>query len=148
MMDCPHPQPDYTCDPDSPSDRKTTTVLIVDDDEMLLAVMTEMLGFLGHQVVAADSGKKALTIYQKEGERIDLVLLDIMMPEMTGDVVFDRLKEMNPQVKVICLSGYCSKAVVQRMLAQGCCGYFPKPIDLKELACHIPRILQKEAARP
>jgi two-component system, cell cycle sensor histidine kinase and response regulator CckA len=146
MVTCPDPLPDYpsASEPDSLSDRKGGTILIVDDDEMLLNVMTEMLGFLGHHVIRANSGDEALSIYQRGGDHIDLVVLDIMMPRMTGDVLFDRLKEMDPQVKVVCASGYCSRKIIEKMLAEGCYGYFPKPINFKDLAKHISRILKED----
>jgi CheY-like chemotaxis protein len=145
MVTCPDSLPDYSLEnePDSLSDRKGSTILIVDDDEMLLNMMTAMLGFLGHQVLTANSGDEALSIYQKRGDHIDLVLLDIMMPKMTGDVLFDRLKAMDPQVKVICASGYCSQKIIEKMLAEGCHGYFPKPINFRDLAKNISRILKE-----
>jgi CheY-like chemotaxis protein len=148
MVTCPDCRLEYpyACEPDSQPAGKGRTILIVDDDEMLLDVVSQMLGFFGYRVLTAKTGKAALTIYRKRGDCIDLVLLDIMMPEMTGDVVFDRLKQIDPHVKVICVSGYCSQGIVQKMLTDGCCGYFPKPLSLSDLAGHISRILEEGAA--
>ena len=110
---------------------------------MILEVMSEMLIVIGHKVLTADSGRKALEIYQKNIDDIDLVLLDVVMPELTGDVVFKKLKQINPQVKVICASGYCSQKIIQQMMEEGCCGYFPKPLNLTELSRHVRRVLAK-----
>jgi DNA-binding NtrC family response regulator len=123
----------------------SATILVVDDDEMALTVMSEMLRLLGYQVITAEMGKKAIGIYRKKMAQIDLVLLDIMMPEMTGDIVFQELKMIDANVKVICASGYCAQETVEKMLAEGCQGYFPKPVNLTELSRHVRRVLKKRA---
>jgi CheY-like chemotaxis protein len=122
----------------------SATILVVDDDEMALEGMSEMLRLLGYRVITAERGKKAIDIYRKKMNRIDLVLLDIMMPEMTGDIVFQELKAMDPDVKVICASGYCAPETVEKMLSSGCHGYFPKPVNLAELSRHVRRVLTKK----
>jgi two-component system, cell cycle sensor histidine kinase and response regulator CckA len=123
---------------------KSATILVVDDDEMALEVMSEMLRLLGYRVMTAERGKIALNIFRKKMARIDLVLLDIMMPEMTGDIVFQELKMIDPNVKVICASGYCAPETVERMLSEGCYGYFPKPVNLTVLSRHVHRVLRKK----
>lgn len=123
---------------------ESATILVVDDDEMALEVMAEMLRLLGYRVLTAERGRKALGIYKRRTGPIDLVLLDIMMPEMTGDIVFQELKAMDPDVKVICASGYCPPETIEKMLSDGCCGYFPKPVNLSELARHVHRVLKKQ----
>jgi len=122
----------------------SATILVVDDDEMALEVMSEMLRLLGYRVLTAERGKKALDIYKKKLHQIDLVLLDIMMPEMTGDIVFQELRALNPDVKVICASAYCAPETVEKMLSAGCHGYFPKPVNLTELSRHVRRVLTKK----
>ncbi|MFH0730734.1 MAG: response regulator [Pseudomonadota bacterium] len=121
----------------------SATILLVDDDEMTLTVMSEMLHLLGYRVITAEIGRKAIDIYRKKMTQIDLVLLDIMMPEMTGDIVFQELKTMDPNVKVICASGYCAPETIEKMLSEGCRGYFPKPVNLTELSRHVRRVLKK-----
>jgi CheY-like chemotaxis protein len=117
------------------------TILVVDDDEMALNVMSEMLRILGYRVITADRGRKAIDLYRREMPRIDLVLLDIMMPEMTGDIVFEKLKIIDPEVKVICASGYCAPETVEKMFSEGCRGFFPKPVNLTELSRHVRSVL-------
>jgi two-component system, cell cycle sensor histidine kinase and response regulator CckA len=127
-----------------PENEISATILVVDDDEMALEVMSEMLRLLGYRVITAERGNKALDIYKKKMTWIDLVLLDIMMPEMTGDIVFQQLRTMDPDVKVICASGYCAPETVEKMLSAGCYGYFPKPVNLTELSRHVRRVLTKK----
>lgn len=125
----------------SPAGKAHGTILLVDDDEMILDVMSEMLALAGYTVVTANSGSSALDTYRNRSTAIDLVLLDIIMPELNGDVVFEKLKQINPNIKVICLSGYCADHTVEKMLAGGCCGYFPKPINFTELSNQIHNII-------
>ena len=121
---------------------KTATLMVVDDDEMILEVMSEMLALLNYKVIRANNGKKALHIYKADIDAIDLIILDIMMPGLTGDMVFDRLKELNPDVKVICASGYCARKTIKKMLSGGLCGFFSKPINITELSRHVQKILK------
>lgn len=123
------------------------TILLVDDDKMILDVMSEMLGLMGYQVITADNGLRALDTYRNRSTAIDLVLLDIIMPELNGDVVFEKLKQINPNIKVLCVSGYCADETIEKMLADGCCGYLPKPINFSELSDQIQDILSMEASR-
>jgi len=140
-----------TCDQPRPGVETTktpATILVVDDDEMTREVLTEMLRLLGYGVITAERGKEALDIYREKMTQIDLVLLDIMMPEMTGDIVFQELKTIDRNVKVICASGYCAPETVEKMLSEGCCGYFPKPMNLTELSRNVRRVLTKKLPLP
>lgn len=122
------------------------TILVVDDDEMILDVMSEMLGMLGYKVLTADNGLTAIDIYRRRSESVDLVLLDIIMPKLNGDEVFERLKLINPDIKVICASGYCAEKTIEKMMKGGCCGYFPKPVNFTELSKHVHKVMKKKTA--
>jgi len=82
------------------------TILLVDDEDMVIDVGQRMLNRLGYKVVTAESGKKALEVYQMKNNSIDIVIIDMIMPLMGGGEAYDRLKKINPDLKVLLASGY------------------------------------------
>ena len=82
------------------------TILLVDDKEMALAVGQAMIARLGHDVLTAISGREAIEKYQENQDRIDLVILDVVMPEMDGADTYEKLRKINPDVKAILSTGY------------------------------------------
>jgi len=117
------------------------TLLIVDDEEMVLKVGVKQLERLGYKVLAAQTGREAVERFEKNKDEIDLVILDIVMPEMGGGEVYDRLKKINPQVKVLLSSGYSIDGQAGELLKRGCSGFIQKPFDLKRLSQKISEIL-------
>ena len=116
------------------------TILLVDDEEMILAVGGDMLKELGCEVITAISGTEALDIYRNEKDRIDLVLLDMVMPGMGGDETYDCLKKINPNVKTLLCSGYSLNDKVEKILKKGCNGFIQKPFSLRELSIKIREV--------
>jgi len=121
----------------------TGNILLVDDEDMILEVNKSMLEALGYKVLDVNSGEKAVKIYQKEKNNIDIVLLDMIMPEMSGGKTFDRLKEINPDIKVILSSGYSLSGQAQEILDRGCSGFIQKPFNLNGLSRKIKEIMEK-----
>jgi two-component system cell cycle sensor histidine kinase/response regulator CckA len=121
------------------------TILLIDDEEMILDVARQLLASLGYKVMTADSGGPALDLYRKNRERIDLVILDMIMPQMSGSRVFEYLKEINPDVRVLLSSGYSINGQAMKILRRGCRGFIQKPFTIKELALKIREILGTEA---
>ncbi len=119
----------------------TGTVLLVDDEELVLRVGEEMLQKIGYEVLIAHSGEEALKLYYRQQDRISLVILDMVMPEMDGGEIYDRLKEIDPGVKVLLSSGYSINGKAQRILDRGCDGFIQKPFNLKVLSRKIKEIL-------
>jgi len=109
-------------------------VLVVDDELVVLSTAEEMLRNLGYCVFTASNGEKALTIYRKYGTSIDLVLMDLAMPGMDGRECFTRLREINPDVRVILSSGYGREGRAQQLLDAGVLAFLRKPYGLAELA--------------
>ena len=118
------------------------TILLVDDEKMVLEVGTEMLALLGFEVLNADNGAEALAIYQKGHDDIDMVILDLIMPKMNGGEVFDRLKKIDPDVKVLLSSGYSIDGQATEILNRGCSGFIQKPFSIQILSKRIKRILE------
>ena len=122
--------------------KNTQTVMIVDDEEMILDVGRQMLTELGYEVLTANSGKAAIQIYQEHIRQIDLVILDMIMPEMSGARVFGHLKQINPDVKVLLSSGYSINGQAAKILEQGCKGFIQKPFTLRYLSEKMSEILK------
>ena len=119
----------------------TETILLVDDEKVIVDVGKKMLESLGYKVLAARSGQDAVTIYELEQEAIDLVVLDMIMPYMSGKEVFDRLKKINPHVQVMLASGYSLKGQARTIMDRGCKGFIQKPFDTAELSRKIREVL-------
>jgi len=120
----------------------TGTVLMVDDEEVILEVGSELLKTIGYKVLTAIDGKEAIEIYKKNMDKIDIVLLDMIMPDMGGGKIFDRIKKVNPDAKVLLISGYSLDNQVAKILNRGCNGFIQKPFDLNELSGKIRKVIQ------
>jgi len=117
------------------------TVLLVDDEEMIIDVGKRMLEKLGYEALTAANGAEAVDIYESRGEDIDLVILDMVMPKISGGETFDRLKEIDPAIKVILCSGYSIDGQATDILKRGCRAFIQKPFNLQTLSQHIRAIL-------
>ena len=121
--------------------RTTGTVLLVDDEDIILEVEKELLETLGYEVLTARDGKEAVEVYKKKWDKIDLVLMDMVMPNMNGGEAYDRMKEINPRVKALLSSGYSIEGEAKEILARGCDGFIQKPCTIKDLFKKIEEIL-------
>ena len=119
------------------------TVLFVDDEEMVMEVGVKMLEALGYRVLVARTGLEALDQYEKHKEKIDLVILDMVMPDMSGGKVFDTLKEQEPDIKVLLSSGYSLNGQASKILQRGCSGFIQKPFNMESLSLKIREALDK-----
>jgi two-component system cell cycle sensor histidine kinase/response regulator CckA len=119
----------------------TETILIIDDESMILNVGKEMLKTLGYTIQIAHDGPTAIDFYKKDPGSIDLVILDMVMPDMGGGEVFDKLKIINPQVKVLLSSGYSLNGQATRIINRGCVGFLQKPFTLRDVAGQLRKIL-------
>ncbi len=117
------------------------TILIVDDEEMVLKVSREVLEILGYTVMSSKYGRDAVAIYQDPANRIDLVILDMIMPEMSGREVFEELRKINPQVKVILSSGYSINGEASRIMESGCKAFIQKPFNLNQISQVVRKVL-------
>ena len=122
----------------------TGTVLLVDDQDMILDVSSEILEKLGYAVLIAKGGKEAVAVYNKNRDVIDMVILDMIMPIMGGGETYDRLKEINPDVKVLLSSGYSINGRAKDILKRGCHGFIQKPFNMAELSKKMREILEQD----
>jgi PAS domain S-box-containing protein len=121
--------------------RGTGTILLIDDEKMILDVGCELLEELGYSVLSALSGQEALEIFRKNSTIIDLVIMDMIMPGMSGGETFDRLKNINQDIKVLLSSGYSLNGQATKILRRGCDGFIQKPFNLNQLAQKIGSII-------
>ncbi|MCP3945049.1 MAG: response regulator [Desulfobacteraceae bacterium] len=117
-------------------------VLLVDDEQRILTVGRELCKALGYKVITADSGKKALEIYAAKKDEINLVILDMIMPEMNGLETFLKLKKQNPHIKVLLSTGFAIDEKAQEMLNRGCNGYILKPYSVIDFSHKVRQILE------
>ena len=96
------------------------TILLVDDEPSIVAIAREVLELLGYTVLTAGSGKEAVDVFRKQKGRIDLVILDMIMPQMSGGEAFDMLKDIDPEVRVLLSSGYSITGEANRIVDRGC----------------------------
>jgi CheY-like chemotaxis protein len=121
----------------------TGTVLLVDDEEVILEVGRELLEALGYRVLLAQDGKEAVKVYGKNQDQIDIVVLDVVMPGMGGGEAYDRMKDINPDIKVLLSSGFSIDGEASKILERGCNGFIQKPFTMKELSGEIGKILKR-----
>jgi PAS domain S-box-containing protein len=116
-------------------------VLLVDDEEMILDIGQKILKAMGYHVSLAKSGKEAIDVYREQNGEIDLILLDMVMPDMCGGEAFDCLKAINPGVKVLLSSGYSLDGQAAEILKRGCNGFIQKPFNMEQLSQKIRDVL-------
>ena len=121
----------------------TETILLVDDERTVLEVNNEILASLGYNILIAGNGPDALSLYLENIERIQLVILDLIMPGMSGSETFDRLKQVNSEIKVLLSSGYGMNKNVQQILDRGCRGFIQKPFNIGDLSKKLREVLNK-----
>lgn len=121
-------------------------ILIADDEDIVRMVLTEMLQQLGYHPVTASGAQEAVDAYRDMAAEISLVILDYKMPGLSGDEVFARLREMNPEVKVLISSGYSDGASMDELKRQGLSGYLQKPFSMDRIREELERILGDQAA--
>jgi two-component system, cell cycle sensor histidine kinase and response regulator CckA len=111
-------------------------ILAVDDEEGFLGMLKAALECYGFRVHTASSPKEAITLYRDHQRDIGMVLLDYLLPEMSGELVFENLQGLNPGVRVVLLTG-CEESVANEMLKTGLRGYLQKPFSLPDLVQRV-----------
>ncbi len=123
------------------------TILVVDDEPINIAVMQEMLEMLHYRVLLAGSGQEAVAVYMVKQKEIDIVILDMVMPGISGGRTFDLLREINPDVGVILASGYSAEGEARKIINRGCWGFIQKPFKLQEFSKKIREVLDNRGRK-
>ncbi len=117
------------------------TILVVDDEYMVVTTLMELLNELGYNVVTAPGGERAIELFSRDPKDFDAVIMDLSMPGMDGKECFEKLVELDPDVKVILATGFSRDGRVQELLDMGVMGFLQKPFRMKELAETLERII-------
>jgi CheY-like chemotaxis protein len=123
-------------------------ILLVDDEALVLNVGSQLLERLGYTVVEAHGGREAVKIFMDANHSIDMVILDMVMPDMGGSEVYDRIKVIDPNVKVLLSSGYSIDGEATEILKRGCEGFIQKPFSMEDLSRKIRDVLNKSPKSP
>ena len=119
------------------------TILLVDDEDMVLEVSARVLEKLHYAVLKAENGRDAVALFARHPDQVDLVILDMNMPGMSGGVVFEELRKLKPDVKVLLTSGGGIEGHAQALLSSGSCGFIQKPFTIAAITQKLSEILLK-----
>jgi two-component system cell cycle sensor histidine kinase/response regulator CckA len=118
-------------------------LLVVDDEEALCQLIRDVLTRRGYRVLTATSGPDGVRLFREQPDQIQLVILDMVMPGMDGRAVFEALREVDPEVRVLVSSGYMDEATAASILRRGVAGFLRKPYTLRELVEAVQAALPK-----
>lgn len=118
------------------------TVLLVDDESIVIDVGKGILEELGYRVLTARSGKEALDVYRSQREKIDLVILDMIMPDMGGGETYNRIKDIDENAQVLLASGYSLNGQAKEILDRGCQGFIQKPFSIQDLSIKVREVTE------
>jgi len=125
----------------------TETVLLVDDEEAMIEVGVEILEAIGYTVLTARNGRDALQTYAEHGSDIDISIVDLIMPEMGGGELSEKIRAINPEARVLLSSGYSLEGDMAAPLERVCSGFIQKPFAMKELSRKMREILDGTCQR-
>lgn len=126
------------------SEKSTETILLVEDEDMVRELTKRILERSGYTVLSAANGKEALSLYEKESDKIALVILDLIMPEMGGMECLKRLREIDPKLKILVASGYSPHGVEKEAIESGARGFVRKPYDMKQMLTAVREALDSD----
>jgi two-component system, cell cycle sensor histidine kinase and response regulator CckA len=122
------------------------TILVVDDEPDVLRLIESILSDGGYRVVPARDANKAIQAFEKMPERPDLVLTDVVMPGMSGPMLVDHLLELQPNLRVLFMSGYDDRQVVQRYVVERGFRLITKPFTVKSLRSEVEAMMESRGA--
>jgi len=125
-------------------ERGDETILLVDDEEIIIDVGAQLLERLGYTVLEARGGEEAVRIYRENRDKIDMLILDMIMPDIGGGEVYDEIKKINPDVKILLSSGYSINGQATEILKKGCNGFIQKPFNMKNISKKIREVLKEK----
>ena len=117
------------------------TILVVDDEPEVRKLVGAMVTRHGYSVLTADSGEHAISVFKNHKAPIDLLLTDVVAPGMSGPMLADELSKLQPDLKVLFMSGYDNTQVVQRYVVEKGHALLPKPFTLDELGRKVEEVI-------
>lgn len=131
------PSPEKTAEPQS----GLKNILVVDDEPEVRKLVGAMLSGYGYRVITADNGDNAIKAFKKAQPPVDLLLTDVVAPGMSGPMVADKLVELNPELRVLFMSGYDNTQVVQRYVVEKGFALLRKPFTMEQLEAKVREVL-------
>jgi len=125
--------------PASPTAGKT--VLVLDDEADVRKLIATMLTSNGYKVLTADNGDNAIKAYKRRKQPVDLLLLDVVSPGLSGPMVAERIAELQPGLRVLFMSGYDNTSVVRRYVVDRGYALLPKPFTRDQLSKKVQEVL-------
>jgi signal transduction histidine kinase/ActR/RegA family two-component response regulator len=126
------------------ADRGTETILLVEDNDELRGSTRGLLEALGYRVMVAASGEEAFAVLDGESGDVDLVISDVVMPGMSGPEIVERLRQRNPAIRAIFISGYTDNVVLRHGILEGEFDFLEKPYSVNRLAAKVREVLEKD----
>ena len=121
--------------------RGKETVLLVDDEDTILTMGKKMLEHFGYTAITANSGESTLKVYQKEKDRVDLVVLDLIMPGMGGQKCLEQLLNIDDSLKVLIASGVATGKMGKETMDPGATGFIEKPYKIRDMMLKLREVL-------
>lgn len=122
---------------------ESTTILVIDDEKNVRDTLKEMLQIAGYRVLTAENGHDGLNLYKAQKHDIDLIMLDMQMPEMNGETTYYRLQAIDPAVRVLICSGYSDLSAVSRLTVDNQLAFIAKPFEFNNLKLSVQNALRK-----
>ena len=122
--------------------QSTSRILLVDDEELVAEMATEMLQSLGYEVVVCRNGREAVEVFQSSWQDFQLVILDMVMPQLGGKDTFRALRSIHPGANIILSSGFSVEGEAQELLNAGAFSFLQKPYQKSELAQAVEEALK------
>lgn len=128
--------------------QRVATILAVDDDVVVLGLLNTVLTSAGYRVLTADGGRNAIQAFESCDSEVDLLLTDVMMPDLTGPVVAQRLRAKQPDLSVLFISGFHDADMVQRFVTEQGFSLLPKPFTVDALLRVVEMALEGRVGAP
>jgi len=122
---------------------KKGTILIIDDEEIVRELGKDILEGQNYTVLLAWNGNEGVKIFTENKDRIDLVILDMVMPEKSGKQTFKEIKAIKPDAKMLLCSGYGQEDYFHELFENGAAGFLQKPFRLSQLLSKVKEVLEK-----
>jgi len=116
-------------------------VLLIDDEAVVREIGSEMLDSLGIDCITACNGQEGIDLYQKNNTSINLVILDVEMPGISGEKVYEKLKQINPDIAILVISGYAKNYLESKYFKRKLEHFMPKPFQMKQLTQYLHSLM-------
>jgi two-component system, cell cycle sensor histidine kinase and response regulator CckA len=120
------------------------TILVVEDEESILKLTSRILTRLSYTVITANSQSEALNLAKEHGEAIDLLITDVIMPELSGRDLADRLLSLHPNLKILFMSGYTSTVIARHGVLEKGTHFIEKPFSARDLGAKVNEVLKSD----